>query len=232
LFSRQSGDKVIITDRRSHSIALQLGPDRDPSAAMEQLVGLSSRGIKVRTRALTTTLFARLVLSDIFLHGIGGAKYDRVTDQIVRLFFGFEPPEFATVSATLRLPISHASLDGAALGQWEQRLRELRYHPEQYVDLSGGANGDTASIHELVATKQRWLHTPKTPDNARQRHVAITGANEKLQPFVASLREQIERERVDTQHRKRSEAILNSREYSFCLYSREHFDKLLVEPEL
>jgi hypothetical protein len=232
LFVRQSGNEVVFTDRRSHTIALPLGPERDPSAAVEQLAGLSSRGIKVRTRALTTTLFARLVLSDVFLHGIGGAKYDRVTDQIVRLFFGFEPPEFATVSATLRLPISHAALDGAALGQWEPRLRELRYHPEQYVDLSGGANGDSAAIKDLVSTKEHWLRTPKTVENARERHLAITGANEKLQPFVASLRDHIERERVDTQHRKRSEAILNSREYSFCLYPREHFERLLAEPEL
>ena len=52
-----------------------------------------------------------------------------------------------------------------------------------------------------------------------------------LQPFVAPLREQIERERDDTQHRKRGEAILKSREYSFCLYPRKHFDKLLAEPE-
>lgn len=232
LFARQSGGEITITDRRSHSIALPLGPDRDPSAAAEQLTELSSRGVKVRTRALTTTLFARLVLSDVFLHGIGGAKYDRVTDQIVRLFFGFEPPEFATVSATLRLPINHASLDGAAIGQWEQRLRELRYHPEQYVDLNGGANGDSAAIKELVATKEHWLQTPKSRENARERHKAIVGANDRLQPYVASLREQIERERVDTQHRKRSEAILNSREYSFCLYPREHFDKLLADPEL
>ncbi len=232
LFARQSGGQVIITDRRSHSIALPLGPDGDASLAAEQLAELSSRGIKVRTRALTTTLFARLVLSDVFLHGIGGAKYDRVTDQIVRLFFGFEPPEFATVSATLRLPIDHTSLEAAAVGQWEQRLRELRYHPEQYVNLSGGANGDSASVEHIVSTKQRWLETPKTLENARERHVAIAGANDQLQPYVASLRDQIERERVDTQHRKRSEAILNSREYSFGLYPRKHFDKLLAEPEL
>jgi hypothetical protein len=232
LFARQSGGQVVITDRRSNSIALPLGPDSDPSVAAEQLAALSSRGIKVRTRALTTTLFARLVLSDLFLHGIGGAKYDRVTDQIVRLFFGFEPPEFATVSATLRLPIRHAALDGAAIGQWEQRLRELRYHPEQYVDFSSATNGDSPAVAEIIATKQHWLQTAKTSENAHERHVAIAGANDKLQPYVALLREQIERERVDTQHRKRGEAILNSREYSFCLYPREHFDKLLVEPEL
>ena len=77
LFARQSGGQVVITDRRSHSISLPLGLDGDANLAAEQLAELSSRGIKVRTRALTTTLFARLVLSDVFLHGIGGTIRSR-----------------------------------------------------------------------------------------------------------------------------------------------------------
>jgi hypothetical protein len=231
VFVRRHGDEVVLSDRHTKTVTLTLREDGDPTEAAEQIAGLSACGIKLRTRALTTTLFARLVLSDIFLHGIGGAKYDQVTDKIVRSFFGFEPPEFATVSATLRLPIGRNAQDGTASNQWEQRLRELRYHPEQYVDQGGQQNGE-AAVAEIVATKQHWLATQKTVENARERHLAITGANEKLRPYVSSLREQIERERDDTRHRKRSDAILNSREYSFCLYPREHFDRLLGDPQL
>ena len=231
LFARKAGVGIEISDRNRHSIALPISQDGDPALAAEQLRELSSRGIKVRTRALTTTIFARLVLSDIFLHGIGGAKYDQVTDEIVRLFFGFEPPEFATVSATLRLPHENGNQDGVIAGQWEQRLRELQYHPEQHVNADG-ANGDANRVADIVEGKLNWLRTPKTAENARERHLAIADANRELQPFVEPLREQIERERDDTQHRKRNEAILNSREYSFCLYPRQHFDRLLVEPEL
>ena len=74
LFARQAGNEVVISDRHAHTIPLPLTEDGDAAAAAEQLAALSSRGIKLRTRALTTTLFARLVLSDLFLHGIGGAK--------------------------------------------------------------------------------------------------------------------------------------------------------------
>jgi hypothetical protein len=174
-----------------------------------------------------------MVLSDIFLHGIGGAKYDQVTDQIIRLFFGCEAPEFATVSATLRLPIQQGPQLAAATGQWELQLRELRYHPEQFVDASAGTfNGDGRDVDQIVASKRRWLETKKTPGNAHERHLAIASANAALQPFVAPLREQIERERDDVQSRRRGEAILNSREYSFCLYPRESFERLLREPRL
>ena len=43
------------------------------------------------------------MLSDLFIHGIGGAKYDELTDQIICRFFGFEPPGFVALSATQRL---------------------------------------------------------------------------------------------------------------------------------
>jgi hypothetical protein len=218
------GDELVITDRHWQKISLAISDDRDATAAAQQISELSSRGIKLRTRALTTTLFARLVLGDLFLHGIGGAKYDQVTDQIVRLFFGFEPPEFATVSATLRLPIVHEASDFSDPGQWQRRLRELEYHPEQYVQ----ANGDGTAA-ELIATKRRWVDVNKTPENAHERHRGIAEANEALQPFVAPLREQIERERDELQQRRRGDAILRSRDYSFCLYPRERFSTLLGE---
>lgn len=225
LYARQSGEELVITDRSNHTISLPLTADGDAESAAGQLSELVSRGIKIRTRALTTTLFARLVLSDLFLHGIGGAKYDQVTDHIVRLFFGFEPPEFATVSATLRLPVAHEFADSSAAGRWERQLRELRYHPEQFIQTNGQAPADAA---ELVATKRRWVETAKTGENARERHLEIAAANHGLQPFVAMLREQAEREQAELLHRKRDEAILKSREYSFCLYPRQHFDTLVA----
>ena len=59
--------------------------------------------MRLRTRALTTTLFSRFLLGDLFIHGIGGAKYDELGDEIARRFFGIEPPGFLTVSMTLWL---------------------------------------------------------------------------------------------------------------------------------
>src|SRR5262249_37449043 len=57
-------------------------------------LALEQRGIKVRPRALTNTLFARLFLADLFVHGLGGGKYDELTDAIIRRFHGIEPPAF------------------------------------------------------------------------------------------------------------------------------------------
>lgn len=70
---------------------------------------LARAGYKVRTRAVTTTLFARLFLADLFIHGLGGGLYDAVTDDVIRGFYGLEPPRFLILTGTLLLPFSPSS---------------------------------------------------------------------------------------------------------------------------
>jgi hypothetical protein len=230
LFARQSADELQITDREAFAIALPLAADRDAAAAAEVLLHLPSRGVKIRTRALATTLFARLVLSDMFLHGIGGAKYDQVTDAIARQFFGFELPQFATVSATLRLAIAYEPGSPPQESQLRQQSRAMRYHPERFVNVNGTLPPEESPlVAQLIETKMRWVRTPKTRDNARERHAAITGANQALQPYLTKMRVNLERQREEMAERKRATGILASREYSFCLHPRDHFERLLLD---
>ena len=53
---------------------------------------LGKQGFKIRSRALTNTLYARLFLGDLFIHGIGGGKYDEVTDAIIRRYYRSSRP--------------------------------------------------------------------------------------------------------------------------------------------
>jgi hypothetical protein len=225
VFARQQGDQLLLADRRQHTIDLALSADGDAAMAAEQLAGLAARGIKIRTRALATTLFARLLVSDLFLHGIGGAKYDQVTDQIAERFFGFSLPAFATASATLRLSIGHATGELGDLQGVRQTLRELDFHPERFV--SDGALPGGEPIAALVAEKHRWIETAKTPANARERHLAIAAANVALQPLVAPRRADLERRRADAEARLRASAVLESRDYAFCLFPRESLQELM-----
>lgn len=224
VFARHRGDTIEISDRRQRSIELSLSAEGDAARAVEELSAAADRGIKLRTRALATTLFARLLLGDLFLHGIGGAKYDQVTNDIARRFCGFSLPEYATVSATLRLPIPHAAAQFDTLRRIKHALRDLQYHPERHVSTNG-----TAAVNIAVRAKQRAVQITKTPDNARARHTAIAAANSALQPFVESHRVALLQEREMLERRQTIDSILNSREYSFALFPREHFAPLLAD---
>src|SRR5262249_28897724 len=146
---------------------------------------LSARGIRIRTRALITTLAARLLLGDLFVHGIGGAKYDELTDRIICRFFGLAPPGYMVASGTLHLPINGRGPYSNHLQELKQRIRELEFHPERFV---AGNPADTAGDGQVIAgaisEKQKWVATPQTPANARQRCRSIRMANESLQPAV------------------------------------------------
>jgi hypothetical protein len=230
LYARQEGDVLLVTDRASRTVEWTLSADGDAALAAEQWADLALRGVRIRTRALVTTLFARLFLGDLFLHGIGGAKYDQVTDAIGKRFFGVSLPEIAVVSATLWLPVEHRQTDATQQRALRQQLRELQFHPERFV-LQDGAVPDAEKAHvaEQVAEKQRWIDTPKTVQNARQRHEAIVKATESLSRHVAHLRAEIARQLDQTERRMRASAILDSREYAFCLFPEEHLQRLLLD---
>jgi hypothetical protein len=221
--ARQLGEQIELTDRRGNTITLTLSAESDAALAAEELAAAAGRGLKLRTRALATTLFARLLASDLFIHGIGGAKYDQVTDDVARRFFGFDLTEFAAASATLRLPIAHVAPREDELRRIRRELRELDFHPERYV----ATNGDAATATSAIADKTRWLATAKTPSNANARHQAIVAANATLQPFVAAQREELHCERERLERRLAVASILDSREYSFCLFPHVHFARLL-----
>ena len=70
-----------------------------PTTAGASAATAASDVQSLRPRALTLTLFARVCLGDFFIHGIGGGKYDEVTDAIIRDYFGIEP---ARVPGALR----------------------------------------------------------------------------------------------------------------------------------
>jgi hypothetical protein len=233
LFARAHGGQIEISDRSRRTFQLNLSSDGNAASAVEQLLDLAAQGVKIRTRALVTTLFARLVLGDLFLHGIGGAKYDQVTNLVAREFFGFELPEFAAVSATLRLPVNRPQATAASAATFQSQLRELRFHPERFLAGDTSLSEDEKSkVAEVIRAKRRWTETVKTQQNARERHLAINAANEALQPYTFRLRQLVEREHTDQEGQRRAAAILDSREHSYCLYPPSRLKQLLLDGDL
>jgi hypothetical protein len=230
LFVRQQAQTVALSDRRGLEVELPLRPEGDACRAVPRLVELTERGIKLRSRALITTLWSRLVLGDLFLHGIGGAKYDQVTDALIARFFGLQPPGYMVVSATVYLPIPHRKTTADDLRAVNRKLRELTFHPELYVNRNDAQALDgAAGPQALIAEKFRWIRTAPTPANARQRCLEIRRLNEALQPFVAADRARMVEERDRINQGLRAEGVLSARDYAFCLYPGDFLRECFAE---
>jgi len=208
-----------IAGEDSSLIAIPLGPDRDACCAVEALQTLPARGVRLRSRALTTTMFARTLLADLFVHGIGGAKYDELGDEVARDFFGVEPPPFLTLSMTLRvgLPEEPASPDG--LRAVARDLRDLTFNPDRHLpgDLDPEARDRVAAKRLAIAGAQD-THAERV---ARLR--AIRRCNEALQATTEAARTRLIAARARLVTGLAHNALARSREYPAVLHSRRRF---------
>ena len=216
LFVRQLARsmELRIGDEDRPFLAIPLGPDREACCAVESLRELPARGIRLRTRALTTTMFARLFVADLFVHGIGGAKYDELGDEILRDFFRLEPPDFLTLSMTLHLGLPTTGATPALLRDRRRILRDLAWQPERFLDGEGG-------VADLVAEKHRLMaESPSSRPEKLARYRAFRSVNAALadRPIIeqttASFRDGVEFFSLALQ----SDAVARSREYSIVLF--------------
>lgn len=222
LFVRRHGSQLRLTDRAGLDLALHFCSDDDRCAAESQLERMETRGISIRPRALTTTLLARLLWGDVFIHGIGGAKYDELTDAIIRRFFAIQPPTYLVATLTAMLPLPHPPIRPEDVRRIDQLVRQLRYHPESHVPI-------TPETRHLVKQKHYWIQTEVPTGKRRERHHEIERINLALQPFLDKRRQQLVQERRQLHTMLKSASILNARDYAFCLFPEPFLRQRLLE---
>lgn len=174
----------------------------------------------IRPRALITTMFSRLLASDLFVHGIGGAKYDQVTDQIISQFFGIEAPGYLTATGTWKLPAT--SIDEVLpsdITRQQDQIRKMRFHPESFLEQPDAVN------LQWIAKKMKAISGDgNLPPNARHRE--IESANRALQKAIVTKQETANERLSVLKSQLRDSQIMHSREYSFCLHERSLVEQL------
>jgi hypothetical protein len=198
---------------------LEVGGD-DAEAYFDALARAAAEGVKVRPRALITTLFARLAFADLFVHGIGGAKYDEAMEAICRNYFGVDLPPLAVATGTLRLPIERRQAPAASPAELRRELRRLHWHGERFAE---------AAASPAAAAKAEWLAAEKTPDNAARRHAELAAANDSLRTLLVERRRECEARLASALADQRADRVLQSREYAFCLFPRERLRQFLLD---
>ncbi|HUQ68542.1 MAG TPA: hypothetical protein VM165_03405 [Planctomycetaceae bacterium] len=223
LFVKRSGDEVWLRSREDVILRLSLTPGRSAAAAVEQLQTFPALGWRLRTRALTTTLFARLCLADLFVHGLGGAKYDEMTDALMRRFFDIHPPEFLTVTATAHLPLGQSETVSAEdVGRLRHSAWDLVHNPQRHLD---GIATDGAAA--LVTERQQLVQSLLAPSDRRQRatrrqaYLRVHEINHELAELLDDRRRALESDVAKLERRRAANRILKSREFSWVLYPAE-----------
>jgi len=187
-------------------------------AAQHAIADLANRGIRLRPRALTLTLFARLLLADLFVHGLGGAKYDEMTDALSIRLFGASPPPYLTVSATVLLPQPKMQLLSETtmtdIGAARHRLWQLDHNPQNFADSSN------PSVAALIAEKSALIAASPANDRStrRRNYRRLRKINAELAATLSEKRNELTRILHACERLRDENRVRLSREYSWLLF--------------
>ena len=194
-----SGDEFLLAPARQ---------SRDSAHELRQW--LTHHSLRLRPRALTTTMVIRLLLADQFVHGIGGARYDQVTDKLIARHFGLEPPRFAVTTATLYFPaaVGRSRVCMGCVREEGHRLRHRVLGPEKDRLVAAIAEAPRRSIERSVL-----FHEMHRKLKSASRHPAILEWERKLE---------------DSERREREEQELFDRELFYAIQPAERLESLVA----
>jgi hypothetical protein len=182
---------------------------------------LARSPLRPAPKALLLTLFARTLVADLFIHGIGGGRYDRVTDDVMRGFFGIEPPAFAVASLTMYLPLGAPVVDERDIEAASAAIHRLTHNPDTVLDSVEFESVEERDRATALATQKASLVVAiAAPDADRKALGArIRAVNEELGVMLDSYRRQLTAELDRLSQLHESVGVLTDRTYPFCFWS-------------
>jgi len=185
-------------------------------------------GWLLRPRALALTLWARLMLSDLFIHGIGGAKYDRITDEIIKSYYGLKPPQMACVSATLWLDLPRADRKVTDVTAATRNARDLRFNPQRHLAACDAVAPLVAQRAEAVARANELKRLDR--NNHKERRATFCRIREANAAMLRACPDAVthaDAAVATARNVTEQTAIATNREYFFGLYPRATLQRLV-----
>jgi len=175
---------------------------------------------RLMPRALFMTALVRLGMCDLFVHGTGGANYDRTMERWIRAWLDVEVGRVAVTSATLRLPFDMQSPPDI------DRFDALQQYRRAWHDPQAVASGDRAP----GPMKRQWLKRIKTlAYGSAQRRSAFYEMHDELERLRQKHKQAIEQRREQLQRVERylhEAPIAQRRTWPFPLYPDAMLDAL------
>jgi hypothetical protein len=189
---------------------------------------LVESGYRLRPKAVSLTLFARLYLADLFVHGIGGACYEHVTDHILQYYYRIERTRFAVATATAHLPLSdRAGIAPQTISQLKQKIRNVKYSPEKFIQA---ALHRQEPVKSLIKTKNKLIETTKNrslpTDTKKLAWGSISQVNKELSKYTEASHRNLKESLKSAEYKQKSSRVLNYREYFFGLFPEEMLREL------
>ncbi len=148
------------------------------------------------TRGSITTMLLRAYCSDIFIHGLGGGKYDRFVTMFASEYLRVELPGFVVASRTRVLDEGRVESLSAAIRRGRS-IKEIVSHTQRYLGTGIFSESEEAQLRGLVANRAKLREELSITLSAEQRSAAahaLNQANREVREIVqgSSLRRDVE----------------------------------------
>jgi hypothetical protein len=190
---------------------------RDPAEAVELLL---SSGVALAPKALALTLYTRALVADLFIHGVGGGRYDQVTDDVFRRYLGVEPPPFVVASMTMYLPLGAHEVKDEEIEALSMALNRLRHNPDQMLDEVEFEAGEERAHAAALAREKGELVVAIAAPGADKKVIGgrIREVNAELAELLAPIERDMRDELDQLLQLQGASGILTDRTYPFCFW--------------
>ncbi len=165
--------------------------------------------LRLRPRAVSLTMFLRMFVADLLVHGVGGGNYDRVTDRIIEDYYGVSPPSYLVCSRTKFLLGDALSDLETEASQLERKLRRMRNSPEGF-----------APVEDTLAADVRRILSGLTGKPSAAEHATLSDLRGILLERIAPQITLAESELADIGESLRSRMTFHRRDLPYFLYAR------------
>ncbi|RIL04462.1 MAG: hypothetical protein DCC75_12605 [Proteobacteria bacterium] len=111
----------------------------------------------VAPKGAITTLLLRYFVADLFIHGLGGERYDTFTDILAQQLLTAETLSFGVTSATRYLFEEQIESYEEAL-RWKERLRSASSHLQEFLGMGYFSRENEVSLQELADSREALVN--------------------------------------------------------------------------
>jgi hypothetical protein len=152
-------------------------------------------------------------MTDFFIHGKGGGRYEEVSEHIIKEFFKIEAAPYEVASATMNLNKTEwfpvPDVDEKEL---ELKLRDAVYSPEKFLDHS----------HLLAIQKKELQSKFKNPDSDKKAlHKEISDLNEEMGKLIDPEKQKLEALKSQLPVIQHTSQVFQSRTLPFYYYDMD-----------
>ena len=165
-------------------------------------------------RAITLTMFLRLFVSDLFIHGTGGGRYEAVSHETVKDFFKIQGAPWFVASLTMNLlPDKCFQIQFPTKREILDMERNFQFSPELFCEAD----------NELLAQKTELIRKLELAPKGQKReiHLAIMDLNQKIQNALPHIFSDIQKLKKQLPLFTHTKEVFSSRILPYLFYNTQ-----------